>query len=443
MTTDTTAGTGEAGTREGPRAPVEDGQAQVRRLATAARRAARSLALLSRAEKDAALQTIADALEAAVPAIVTANEEDLSRGREAGMPEGLLDRLRLDEDRVHSVASAVRDVAGLPDPVGEVVRGSTLANGLQLRQVRVPMGVIGMIYEARPNVTVDAAGLGLKSGNAVILRGGSAAASTNRALVEVIRDGLARAGVPVEAVSLLEGGHDAVRALMTARGLVDLLIPRGGADLIQTVVTSSTVPVIETGVGNCHVYVDAGADLDKALAIVLNSKTQRPSVCNAAESLLVHADLAAVFLPVALRRLHDAGVVLAVGPRAEVVARSYDIPYREATSEDYATEFHGLEMSVKVVDSLDEAIAHIDRFGSGHTEAIVTEDRAAARRFVAEVDAAAVIVNASTRFTDGGEFGFGAEIGISTQKLHARGPMALPELTTTKWVVEGDGQVRD
>ena len=436
MTTETSRAPAE------PPAPAEDGPTQVRRLATSARRAARTLATLSRAQKDAALRTIADAIEAAAPRIVAANEEDLARGRAGGMPESLIDRLRLDEGRVAAVAEALRDVAGLPDPVGEIVRGSTSPNGLQIRQVRVPMGVVGMIYEARPNVTVDAAGLGLKSGNAVILRGGSAAASTNRALVSVIRAGLATAGVPEDAVSLLEGGHDAVRALLTARGLVDLLIPRGGADLIQTVVTSATVPVIETGIGNCHVYVDAHADLDKALAIVLNSKTQRPSVCNAAESLLVHSDLSAVFLPQVLAALHEAGVVLAAGPRASVVARSYDIPHRDATPQDYAQEFHGLEMSVVVVDSLEEAIEHIGRYGTGHTEAIVTESRAAARTFVAEVDAAAVMVNASTRFTDGGEFGFGAEIGISTQKLHARGPMALPELTTTKWIVEGDGQIR-
>ncbi|MFN2320753.1 MAG: glutamate-5-semialdehyde dehydrogenase [Dermatophilaceae bacterium] len=439
MTTETTETTQ---TTASAQSSGEDGAAQVRRLAKAARRAARTLALLSRAEKDAALRTVADAIETATVSIVRANEEDLARGREGGMPESLLDRLRLDEGRVAAVAAALRDVAGLPDPVGEIVRGSTLPNGLQIRQVRVPMGVVGMIYEARPNVTVDAAGLGLKSGNAVILRGGSAAASTNRALVDVVRAGLVEAGLPEDAVSLLEGGHNAVRALMTARGLVDLLIPRGGADLIQAVVTSSTVPVIETGVGNCHVYVDAAADLDKALAIVLNSKTQRPSVCNAAESLLVHSDLSAVFLPGVLKALHEAEVVLATGPRASVVARSYDVPHREATPADYAEEFHGLEMSVAVVDSIEDAIAHIERYGSGHTEAIVTEDRAAARKFIAEVDAAAVMVNASTRFTDGGEFGFGAEIGISTQKLHARGPMALPELTTTKWIVEGDGQIR-
>ncbi|HHU10334.1 MAG TPA: glutamate-5-semialdehyde dehydrogenase [Intrasporangiaceae bacterium] len=418
------------------------GREQVRELASAARTAAKTVALLSRAEKDAALRGIADAIDAATEDLVAANEEDLARGQEGGMPDSLLDRLRLDTDRVAAVADALRDVAGLPDPVGEIVRGSTLPNGLQIRQVRVPMGVIGMIYEARPNVTVDAAGLGLKSGNAVILRGGSAASSTNRALVDVIRAALTEQGLSADAVALLEGGHDAVRALMRARGMVDLLIPRGGADLISTVVTESTVPVIETGIGNCHVYVDAGADIAKALAIVVNAKTQRPSVCNAAESLLVHADLAGVFLPRALQSLHEAGVRLAASPRAAAVARSTDVPHREATPEDFAEEFHGLEMSVAVVDSIDDAISHIDRYGTGHTEAIVTEDRAAARRFVAEVDAAAVMVNASTRFTDGGEFGFGAEIGISTQKLHARGPMALPELTTTKWVVEGDGHIR-
>ena len=360
-----------------------------------------------------------------------------------GCRESLQDRLRLDAPRVAAVAEALRDIAALPDPVGEVVRGSTLANGLEIRQVRVPMGVVGMIYEARPNVTVDAAGLGLKSGNAVILRGGSAAAETNRATVAVLR-GLPRRrrGCPPDAVSLLEGGHGAVRALMTARGLVDLLIPRGGADLIRTVVTESTVPVIETGVGNCHVYVDAAADLDKALAITVNSKTQRPSVCNAAESLLVHRAVAAAFLPKALAALAGEGVILHTDAAAGAAGDVAGVAHDDVTDEQFATEFHGLEMSVGVVDDLDAALEHIRRYGSGHTEAIVTEDRAAARRFTAEVDAAAVMVNASTRFTDGGEFGFGAEIGISTQKLHARGPMALPELTTTKWVVEGDGQVR-
>jgi glutamate-5-semialdehyde dehydrogenase len=414
----------------------------VAELATAARSAARRLALLSRADKDAALRAMADAVEAAADRVVAANGEDLRRGRESGMAPGLLDRLALDAVRVAAVAGALRDVAALPDPVGEVVRGSTLANGLQIRQVRVPMGVVGMIYEARPNVTVDAAGLALKSGNAVILRGGSAAASTNRALVAVMREALEQQGLPAAAVALLEGGHDAVRALMTARGLVDLLIPRGGADLIQTVVTQSTVPVIETGIGNCHVYVDQAADLDQALAITVNAKTQRPSVCNAAESLLVHRAVAEEFLPKALAELSGAGVVLHTDPASSALAERAGVPHHEATDEDFATEFHALEMSVAVVDDLDAALDHVARFGSGHTEAIVTQDRAAARRWTAEVDAAAVMVNASTRFTDGGEFGFGAEIGISTQKLHARGPMALPELTTTKWIVEGDGQVR-
>ncbi len=414
----------------------------VAELTTAARRAARRLALLSRAEKDAALHVVADAVLAATDQIVAANAEDLARGQAAGMAESLQDRLRLDADRVAAVAQALRDVAALPDPVGEVVRGSTLANGLQIRQIRVPMGVVGMIYEARPNVTVDAAGLGLKSGNAVILRGGSAAASTNRTLVEVMRAALEGHGIPADAIGLLEGGHEVVAELMTARGQVDLLIPRGGAELIQAVVTGSTVPVIETGIGICHVYVDRAADVAKAVAIAVNAKTHRPSVCNAAETLLVHEDLAGSFLPKALTALHEAGVVLHAGDRAEVVARSIGVPFEEASEADFDTEWHSLEMNVRVVDDLDAAIDHIARHGSGHTEAIITEDRAAARRFVAEVDAAAVMVNASTRFTDGGEFGFGAEIGISTQKLHARGPMALPELTTTKWVVEGDGQIR-
>ncbi|MEO6789962.1 MAG: glutamate-5-semialdehyde dehydrogenase [Ornithinibacter sp.] len=414
----------------------------VRTLAEAARTASRRLALMSRAEKDAALRALADALDAATERVVTANEADLARGRENGMPESLQDRLRLDPERVASVAGALRDIASLPDPIGEVVRGSTLANGLQIRQVRVPMGVVGMIYEARPNVTVDAAGLALKSGNAVILRGGSAAADTNRALVAVLRDSLTAQGLPADSVGLLEGGHGAVRALMTARGLVDLLIPRGGAELIRTVVTESTVPVIETGIGNCHVYVDAAADLEMALAITINSKTHRPSVCNAAESLLVHEDVAAAFLPKALAALAGEGVLLHTDRASGIHADAAGVAHEIATEKDFATEFHALEMSIGVVRDLDAALTHIRKHGSGHTEAIVTQDRAAARRFTAEVDAAAVMVNASTRFTDGGEFGFGAEIGISTQKLHARGPMALPELTTTKWVVEGDGQVR-
>jgi glutamate-5-semialdehyde dehydrogenase len=417
--------------------------AHIADLAGAARTASRRLALLSRADKDAALRAMADALDSASGQIITANDQDIARGREQGLAEGLLDRLRLDQARVAAVAEALRDIAGLPDPVGEVVRGSTLANGLQIRQVRVPMGVVAMIYEARPNVTVDAAGLALKSGNAVILRGGSAASQSNRALVAVLRTALEAQGLPAGAVSLLdEGGRDAVRALMSARGLVDVLIPRGGADLIQTVVRESTVPVIETGVGNCHVYVDAAADLDKALAIAVNSKTHRVSVCNAAESLLVHRTIAPTFLPMVLAELGAAGVTVHGDAELELMAKEAGAAYSLATDDDFAREYLSLDISARVVDSLDEALAHVQRYSTGHTEAIVTEDRGAARRWVAEVDAAAVMVNASTRFTDGGEFGFGAEIGISTQKLHARGPMGLSELTTTKWVVEGDGQIR-
>ena len=417
--------------------------AHVADLAGAAREASRQLAQLSRADKDAALRAMADALDSAAGEIIVANDLDIVRGRAKGLTEGLLDRLRLDRPRVEAVAEALRDIAGLPDPVGEVVRGSTLANGLQIRQVRVPMGVVAMIYEARPNVTVDAAGLALKSGNAVVLRGGSAASESNRALVDVLRSALRSRGLPPGAVSLLdEGGHDAVRALMTARGLVDVLIPRGGADLIQTVVRESTVPVIETGVGNCHVYVDAAADLDKALAIAVNSKTQRVGVCNAAESLLVHRSVAPVFLPRVLAALGSAGVTVHGDAELELAAKEAGAAYSLATDDDFAREYLSLDISARVVRSLDEALAHVRRYSTGHTEAIVTEDRGAARRWVAEVDAAAVMVNASTRFTDGGEFGFGAEIGISTQKLHARGPMGLAELTTTKWVVEGDGQIR-
>jgi len=417
--------------------------AHVADLAGAARLASRRLGLLSRADKDAALRAMADALDLASAQIIAANEQDIARGRAEGLAEGLIDRLRLDQPRVGAVAEALREIAALPDPVGEVVRGSTLANGLQIRQVRVPMGVVGMIYEARPNVTVDAAGLALKSGNAVVLRGGAAAGATNRALVAVLRATLEAQGLPPDAVSLLdEGGRDAVRALMTARGLVDVLIPRGGADLIQTVVRESTVPVIETGVGNCHVYVDAAADLDKALAITLNSKTHRISVCNSAESLLVHRSVAPAFLPKVLAALGSEGVTVHGDAELESFAREAGAAYSLATDEDFGREYLSLDISARIVDSLDEALAHVQQYGTGHTEAIVTEDRAAARRWTAEVDAAAVMVNASTRFTDGGEFGFGAEIGISTQKLHARGPMGLAELTTTKWIVEGDGQIR-
>jgi len=416
---------------------------QVADLARRSRVASRQLARMSRSSKDEALLVLADALEEATPLILQANDEDLQRGRDTGMSESLLDRLMLDARRIADIAQGMRNIAGLPDPVGEVVRGSTLANGLQVRQIRVPMGVVGMIYESRPNVTVDAAALCLKSGNAVLLRGGSAAGSSNRVIVDTLRDSLADQGVSADAIILLdEGGRDAARALMTARGLVDLVIPRGGADLIQTVVSESTVPVIETGIGVNHVYVDRAADLDTALSVVLNSKTHRPSVCNAAESLLVHESVAGVFLPKVLAELGAAGVLFHIAPAVVEHAEAAGAAYSLASDSDFGTEWHSLEMSVRTVPDLDAALEHIATFGTQHTEVIVTHDRVAARRFTAEVDAAVVMVNASSRFTDGGEFGFGAEIGISTQKLHARGPMALPELTTTKWVVEGDGQIR-
>jgi glutamate-5-semialdehyde dehydrogenase len=377
-------------------------------------------------------------VEARADEVLAANADDVRRAEDAGTQSHLIDRLRLTPERVGAMAEGLRDLARLPDPIGEVVRGSTLANGLELRQVRVPFGVVGMIYEGRPNVTVDAAGICLKSGNAALLRGSSSAASSNAALVEVLRGAVVSAGLPADVVQLVPAdSRETVKQLMRARGLVDVLVPRGGASLIQSVVEESTVPVIETGVGNCHVYVDAAADLDMALAIVLNAKTDRTSVCNAAESLVVHAAVAADFVPRVVTALQDAGVTI----HGDKAFAAYDgvVP---ATDDDFAREYLSLDLSAAVVPDLDAALEHIRRYSTGHTEAIVTADQAAARRFVAEVDAAAVLVNASTRFTDGGEFGFGAEIGISTQKLHARGPMGLPEMTSTKYVVTGDGHTR-
>ncbi|WP_082500237.1 MULTISPECIES: glutamate-5-semialdehyde dehydrogenase [unclassified Nocardioides] len=414
---------------------------QVHEVARRARAASHALALAGRARKDAVLHAMADDLLARAAEVLAANATDVARAEAAGTPPGIVDRLRLTPERVAGMAQGLRDVAALPDPVGEVVRGGTLANGLELRQLRVPFGVVGMIYEARPNVTADAAGICLKSGNAVLLRGSSSARASNTALVEVLRDAVARAGggeIDPDVVQQVPGEtRGSVTALMRARGHVDVLIPRGGAGLIAAVVEGSTVPVIETGVGNCHVYVDAAADLDKALAIVLNAKTHRPSVCNAAESLLVHASLVDTFLPRVVRALQDAGVTVHGDP---VVARLDGVV--PATDEDHAAEYLSLDISAAVVGSVEEAVDHVRRWSSGHSEAIVTEDQGAARRFVAAVDSAAVLVNASTRFTDGGELGFGAEIGISTQKLHARGPMGLPEMTSTKYVVTGDGHVR-
>jgi len=411
----------------------------VEEAARRARVAAGVLATTPRAVKDAALNAAADALIAETERILRANAEDVTNARAAGTPEHVIDRLALDAGRVAAFAEGVRALAALPDPVGEVVRGSTLANGMRMQQIRVPIGVIGMIYEGRPNVTADAAGICLKSGNAVLLRGSSSAAHSNAVIVDVFREAIASVGVPADAVQGIDASdRSSATELMQARGLVDLVIPRGGAGLIQTVVEQSTVPVIETGVGNCHVYVDADADLDMALAIALNAKTQRTSVCNAAESLLVHKAVADEFVPRVTRAMQDAGVVIHGDPTFAAA----DPEVLPATDEDYATEYLAMEISAKVVDSLDDAIDHIRRFSSHHTEAIVTRDLVAAQRFAASVDAAAVMVNASTRFTDGGEFGFGAEIGISTQKLHARGPMGLQEMTTTTYVVTGNGHIR-
>lgn len=404
-----------------------------------ARQAARGLAQATTAQKNAALAAIADAIESGVDQVVAANQIDLDHGRESGLTEGLLDRLLLNESRLHGLADAVRDVIALPDPIGQVVRGSTLANGIQITQVRVPFGVIGAIYEARPNVTVDIAALALKSGNGVVLRGGSAAENSNRELVGLIQQAISATGLDGGAVQTIDDfGREGASRLMRARGYVDVLIPRGSAGLISTVVQESTVPVIETGSGIVHVFVDASADPEKALAIVRNSKTHRPSVCNAAETLLVHRDAAERLLPRLADELVDSGVLL----RGDEASRGLAAGIAEASEDVWATEHLALEMGVRVVESLDEALAHIERYSTRHTEAIVTEDYASAQRFLAEVDSAVVMVNASTRFTDGGEFGFGAEVGISTQKLHARGPMGLSELTSTKWLVRGDGQTR-
>ncbi len=410
----------------------------VQQQALAARDAARTLATATRTAKDAALQAMADALAKAETAVLEANAVDVRRAEQAGTGPALVDRLRLTPDRVAGMVDGLRDLAGLPDPVGDVVRGWTNANGVEVRQVRVPFGVVGIIYEARPNVTADAAGICLKSGNAVLLRGSSSAADSNAAVVAALRDGLTDAGLPADAVQLVPGPREVTDELMGARGLVDVLIPRGGAGLIDHVVRNSVVPVIETGVGNCHLYVDASADPAMAQAILLNAKTQRPSVCNAVETLLVHADAAPVFLPAALAALADAGVTV----HGDARTAAYGSKVRAATESDWETEYLSLDLAVGVVDSLDEALAHIATHSTGHSETIVTDSAAAAQRFTAQVDAAAVLVNASSRFVDGGEFGFGAEIGISTQKLHARGPMGLPEMTSTKYVVTGTGQTR-
>ncbi|HEV7191818.1 MAG TPA: glutamate-5-semialdehyde dehydrogenase [Jatrophihabitantaceae bacterium] len=413
-------------------------EADIRAVAARARAAAAELAPLTRSAKDAALEAMADALLDATNAVLVANRRDVDAGHADGLTDGLIDRLTLDDARVEAMAQGLRNVAALPDPIGEVLRGYTQPNGLEIRQLRVPFGVIAMIYEARPNVTVDAAGLALKSGNAALLRGSGSAYNSNQVLVEVMAGAAEKAGLPRDAVQLVPGTDRAsVGHLLRARGLVDLIIPRGGAGLIDYVVANATVPVIETGVGNVHVYVDETADLDMAERIVVNSKTSRVSVCNSAETLLVHAAIADAFLPRITSALQTCGVIV---HGDEHFARLRDV--RPATDEDWASEYLSLDIAAKVVADVDEAIDHIRTWSSGHTEAIVTRDIETAHRFVSRVDSAAVMVNASTRFTDGGEFGFGAEIGISTQKLHARGPMGLTELTSTQWVVTGTGQIR-
>ncbi len=405
----------------------------------AAKTASVSLAVSTTAQKDGALERIAAAVRSNAAEILRANALDLASGRENGLSEGLIDRLTLSEARIGALADAVLEIVALTDPVGEVVRGHTLPNGLKLTQVRVPFGVVGAIYEARPNVTVDIAALALKSGNAVVLRGGSAAEETNRVLVDVIRGALESAGLPADSVQTIdEFGRDGATELMRARGYVDVLIPRGSAQLIQAVVRESTVPVIETGAGVVHIYLDETAREDWAVEIVHNAKVQRPSVCNAVETLLVHRGAAERLLPPVLRRLSESGVTIHADQRALRVFPGA-VPVAEG---DWATEHMSLDISVGVVDSMDDAIDHIRRYSTQHTESIITNDLANAERFLAEVDSAVVMVNASTRFTDGGEFGFGAEVGISTQKLHARGPMGLPELTSTKWLVRGSGDVR-
>lgn len=408
-------------------------------LLEAARAAARVLAITPTEQKNRALHAISAAIVRNADRILPANELDLARGREKGLSEGLQDRLRLDYRRLEALEEAVLQIASLPDPIGEAIRGSKLPNGLLISEIRVPFGVVGAIYEARPNVTIDIAALGLKSGNAVVLRGGSAAENTNRVLVEVIQSALVEERLPAEAVQTIdEFGRDGAKQLMRARGYVDVLIPRGSAELINTVVSESKVPVIETGAGVVHVYLDESADEAQSVEIVHNSKVQRPSVCNALETLLVHEASAERLLPPVLARLRESGVTIHGDERTLALFKDA-VPVAE---EDWSTEHMSLDLSVKVVRDLDDALEHIHRYSTHHTESIVTNDLAHADRFLAEVDSAVVMVNASTRFTDGAEFGFGAEVGISTQKLHARGPMGLPELTSTKWVVRGSGQVR-
>ena len=418
-----------------------DAKALISQLADSARLAARTLSVATGAERKAALLVIADAVEAHCEQIISANELDMERGRAADLNPSLLDRLLLTPARVKGIADGARQVAALEDPLGKTLRESVLPNGIELKQISVPFGVIGMVYEARPNVTVDAAVILLMSGNAALLRGSSSAAESNQILVTVMRDALATTKISPDVIALVPSDdRETVKALLNARGKVDLVIPRGSAALIRMVVDDSTVPTIETGAGVCHVYIDEFADLKKALPIIINSKVQRPSVCNAAETLLVHSNIAEKFVPIALAALNEAGVILHCDARSGAMAR--DIPVSLANEENWSTEYGTLEMNVAIVDSVDAASEHIAKYGTQHTEAIVTENKENAARFIALSDCAAVMVNTSTRFTDGEQMGFGAEIGISNQKLHARGPMGLEAMTTTTWIVTGNGQIR-
>lgn len=418
-----------------------DATAIVSQLADSARIAARTLSAATGVQRSAALRTIADAIESRSSEILTANEKDMEQARESGLNSSLLDRLLLTPARISGIADGARQVAALEDPLGRTLRESTLPNGIELKQISVPFGVIGMVYEARPNVTVDAAVILLKSGNSALLRGSSSAAESNQILVTVMRDALETTSISPDVIQLVPSDdRETVKALLHARGKVDLVIPRGSASLIRMVVNESTVPTIETGAGVCHVFIDEFADLTIALPIIINSKVQRPSVCNAAETLLVHKNIAAEFLPLALKALNEAGVILHVDANVRALAGS--IPVNLATEENWSTEYGTLEMNVAIVDSVDAACDHIAKYGTQHTEAIVTENKANAARFIALSDCAAVMVNTSTRFTDGEQMGFGAEIGISNQKLHARGPMGLEAMTTTTWIVTGNGQIR-
>jgi glutamate-5-semialdehyde dehydrogenase len=420
-----------------------DAREIVEGLALTARTAARTLVTATGDQRRQALLAIADEIDARTDEIIAANDRDIDRAKADSMRPQMQDRLLLTRERIAGIANGARQVAALEDPLGRIVKKSTLPNGLELEQMSVPFGVIGMVYEARPNVTVDAAVILLMSGNAALLRGSSTAEASNKILIDVMRSALSKTEISPDVIQLVPSDNRAtVQALLTARGKVDLVIPRGSASLIRMVVDEATVPTIETGAGVCHVYIDAAADLEKALPIVLNSKTHRPSVCNAAETVLVHTSVAETFLPTLLKSLHGAGVVMHVDATVEAVAKTLNIDTTRATAENWGTEYGVLEMNVGVVDSLESAVDHIATFGTQHTEAIVTQDKESARKFVAMSDCAAVMVNASTRFTDGEQMGFGAEIGISNQKLHARGPMGLEAMTTTTWIVTGTGQIR-